>query len=102
MLEESTLEMHSLHELLSERERLPSRRPFLWAKGGVWHKKDREAEALPHSSIDTEAAWSKFGWHGWVYGWKLHLATNVGPACGYRWLPGSPGSTPPPTGWRRC
>ena len=49
----------------------------LQAKGGVWHKKDREAGKVPHSSIDTEADWTKSGWHGWVYGWKLHLAITV-------------------------
>jgi plasmid stabilization system protein ParE len=49
----------------------------LQAKGGVWHKKDREAGKVPHTSIDTEAAWTKSGWHGWVYGWKLHLAITV-------------------------
>lgn len=55
----------------------------LFARGGVWHKKDREAGAVPHSSIDTEAGWTKSGWHGWVYGWKLHLATTVGGV----WIP---------------
>ncbi len=35
------------------------------AHGGVWHKKDREAGVVPHTSIDTEAHWSKSGWHGW-------------------------------------
>ncbi len=49
----------------------------LRAAGGVWHKKDREAGVVPHTSIDTEAGWTKSGWHGWVYGWKLHLATTV-------------------------
>jgi hypothetical protein len=49
----------------------------LQAKGGVWHKKDREGGIVPHSSIDTEAGWTKSGWHGWVYGWKLHLAICV-------------------------
>jgi plasmid stabilization system protein ParE len=49
----------------------------LQAKGGVWHKKDREAGIVPHTSIDTEAGWTKSGWHGWVYGWKLHLAICV-------------------------
>jgi hypothetical protein len=43
----------------------------LQAKGGVWHKKDGEAGIVAHSSIDTEAGWTKSGWHGWVYGWKL-------------------------------
>ena len=46
--------------------------------GGVWHKKHRELGEIPHSSIDTEAGWSKSGWHGWWYGWKLHLAVTVG------------------------
>src|ERR687890_521988 len=49
----------------------------LRARGGVWHKKDKEAGVVPHSSIDTEAGWTKSGWHGWVYGWKLHLACTV-------------------------
>jgi len=31
----------------------------LRAKGGVWHKKDKEAGVVPHSSIDTEAGWTK-------------------------------------------
>jgi Transposase DDE domain len=55
----------------------------LRAKGGVWHKKDREAGVVPHSSIDTQARWTKSGWHGWVYGWKLHLVC----AAGAVWLP---------------
>lgn len=46
--------------------------------GGVWHKKHREKGEIPHSSIDTEAGWSKSGWHGGWYGWKLHLAVTVG------------------------
>ena len=50
---------------------------LLRARGGEWHKKDREAGVVPHSSIDTEAHWGKSGWHGWVYGWKLHLAVTV-------------------------
>ena len=45
--------------------------------GAVWHKKDREAGVVPHSRIDTEAGWTKSGWHGWVYGWKLHLACTA-------------------------
>ncbi len=55
----------------------------LRARGGVWHKKDKEAGVVPHSSIDTEAGWTKSGWHGWVYGWKLHLATTVASV----WIP---------------
>jgi transposase len=55
----------------------------LAAKGGVWHKKDREQGVVPHTSIDTEAHWTKSGWHGWVYGWKRHLMTTVASL----WLP---------------
>jgi len=56
---------------------------LLRARGGVWHKKDRDAGEIPHSSIDTEAGWTNSGWHGWVYGWKLHLVTTVAPV----WIP---------------
>jgi hypothetical protein len=62
----------------------------LRAKGGVWHKKDKEAGKVPHTSIDTEAAWTKSGWHGWVYGWKLHLAISVA----RMWIPLSARLTP--------
>lgn len=55
----------------------------LRAKGGVWHKKHREAGVVPHSTIDTEAQWSKSGYHGWWYGWKLHLACAVAAV----WIP---------------
>lgn len=55
----------------------------LRAKGGVWHKKHREAGIVPHSTIDTEAQWSKSGYHGWWYGWKLHLACAVASV----WIP---------------
>ncbi|HSH78512.1 MAG TPA: transposase [Herpetosiphonaceae bacterium] len=44
---------------------------------GVWHKKDWEANVVPHTAIDTEAQWTKSGWHGWVYGWKLHIVATV-------------------------
>jgi hypothetical protein len=56
---------------------------ILRARGGVWHQKDRSANTVPHTSIDTEAHWTKSGWHGWVYGWKLHLAATVGAV----WIP---------------
>ncbi len=62
----------------------------LRAKGGVWHKKDKEAGKVPHTSIDTEAGWTKSGWHGWVYGWKLHLAIAVAGV----WIPLSAKLTP--------
>src|SRR5215210_3417385 len=55
----------------------------LRAYGGVWHQKHRAAGLVPHPSIDTEAHWTKSGWHGWIYGWKLHLVVTVAAV----WLP---------------
>jgi hypothetical protein len=55
----------------------------LRARGGVWHTKEREASVVPHTSIDTEAHWTKSGWHGWVYGWKLHIVATVAKV----WIP---------------
>src|SRR5215207_5541567 len=89
VLEEPTQEIRQVRKLLCEGGCFPSRRTFerrlrapwessgravaldstlLRARGGVWHKKDREAGVVPHTSIDTEAGWTKSGWHGWVYG----------------------------------
>jgi hypothetical protein len=62
----------------------------LRAKGGVWHKKDREKGVVPHTSIDTEAHWTKSGWHGWVYGWKLHVVITVAAV----WIPLAAALTP--------
>jgi transposase len=45
---------------------------------------------VPHTSIDTEAHWTKSGWHGWVYGWKLHLAAVVASV----WIPLAADLTP--------
>jgi len=55
----------------------------LRACGGVWHQKDRKAGVVPHTSIDTEAHWTKSGWHGWVYGWKRHLVSTAAAV----WIP---------------
>jgi hypothetical protein len=63
---------------------------ILRARGGVWHKKDRDAGVVPHTSIDIEAHWTKSGWHGWIYGWKLHLVTTVAAV----WIPLAADLTP--------
>jgi Transposase DDE domain len=63
----------------------------LRAKGGVWHKKDRDKGVIPHSTIDTEAYWSQSGYHGWWYGWKLHMACTAGAAL---WIPLAADLTP--------
>ena len=51
--------------------------PRLRAPGGVWHAKQRAALQAPIVTCDGQADWGQSGWHGWVYGWKLHLAAVV-------------------------
>jgi hypothetical protein len=46
------------------------------ALGGLWHKKHRLLGVVPHSSIDTEASWAKSEYHGWRFGYGLHLICN--------------------------
>lgn len=38
--------------------------PPLSARGGVRHRKHREAGEIPHTSMDPDAHWTKLGWHG--------------------------------------
>ncbi len=49
------------------------------AKGSVWHQKDRKANRIPQGvrAIDTDATWSKSHYHGWVYGYGLHLTVSI-------------------------
>ncbi|HEX8537222.1 MAG TPA: transposase [Cystobacter sp.] len=49
----------------------------LRAQGAPWHQKDRKAGRVPNTSIDTDASWTKSGWHGWVFGYKLHVVGTV-------------------------
>ena len=45
------------------------------AQGPVWHQADRKAEKVPKHlrNLDTDATWSKSRYHGWVYGYGLHI-----------------------------
>ena len=45
------------------------------AQGPVWHQVDRKAKKVPKHlrNLDTDATWSKSGYHGWVYGYGLHI-----------------------------
>ncbi|MCI0555645.1 MAG: hypothetical protein L0287_32265, partial [Anaerolineae bacterium] len=47
-----------------------------------WHQVDRLAGRVPEKlrNLDQEASWRKSGYHGWVYGYSLHLTTN---RCGF-------------------
>jgi hypothetical protein len=49
------------------------------AEGPVWHQSDRLQNRIPEGlrHLDTQAAWGKSGYHGWVYGYGLHLTCNL-------------------------
>lgn len=55
----------------------------LRARGVPWHMKSRILGIVPNTCIDTEAHWTRSNWHGWVYGWKLHLVVTVASV----WIP---------------
>ena len=44
----------------------------------MWHQSDRQAGRIPEKlrHLDTDGSWSKSGYHGWVYGYGLHLVNN--------------------------
>jgi hypothetical protein len=48
------------------------------ALGPVWHQSDRKTNRIPAKlrHLDTEATWGKSAYHGWVYGYSLHLTCN--------------------------
>ena len=48
------------------------------AAGPVWHQKDRANNHLPEGlrGVDKMATWSKSGYHGWVFGYGLHLTCS--------------------------
>ncbi len=48
------------------------------AKGPVWHVSDRIIQRIPEKlrNLDTDATWDKSGYHGWVYGYGLHITCN--------------------------
>jgi hypothetical protein len=49
------------------------------AHGPVWHQSDRNAGRIPDKlrNLDTDASWRKSAYHGWVYGYSLHLSCNL-------------------------
>jgi hypothetical protein len=49
------------------------------AQGPVWHQSDRKVGRIPDKlqGLDREATWSKSGYHGWVYGYSVHLTCNA-------------------------
>jgi hypothetical protein len=51
------------------------------AQGPAWHKKHRLAGCVPLGlrNVDTQSAWSKSGYRGWVQGYRLVLQGLVFP-----------------------
>ena len=52
----------------------------LRARGGVWHQKDRKAGTVPHTSIDTEAHWTRSGWQSMPGGYPCRSQAGSGSA----------------------
>ena len=48
------------------------------ALGPVWHQSDRKVNRIPEKlrNLDTDASWGRSAYHGWVYGYCLHLTCN--------------------------
>jgi hypothetical protein len=48
------------------------------ALGPVWHQSDRKEGRIPEKlrKLDTDATWSKSAYHGWVYGYAIHMTCN--------------------------
>lgn len=44
--------------------------------GGIWHAKHMKTGFVPHPSIDIQASWAKSDYHGWRFGYGLHLIVN--------------------------
>jgi hypothetical protein len=68
------------------------------AQGPLWHKRDREQDRIPAGlrNVDTESAWSKSGYRGWVQGYRLVLQGLVFPApvpLFARWCPNAVGES---------
>ena len=45
------------------------------AGGPVWHQKRRREGYIPNGlrNLDTDATWSRSAYHGWVYGYAIHM-----------------------------
>lgn len=68
------------------------------AQGALWHVRDRKQGRIPSRlrNVDTESAWSKSGYRGWVQGYRLVLQGLVFPApvpLFARWCPNSVGES---------
>lgn len=66
-----------LDERCSIKHLVEDKSPFK-ALGTVWHQSDRRVGRIPDKlrNLDTDATWTKSGYHGWVYGYGLHITCN--------------------------
>ena len=48
------------------------------AEGSVWHPSDRLQGRIPEklTNLDRDTTWKKSAYHGWVYGYGIHLTTT--------------------------
>jgi len=51
-------------------------KPAIKALGGIWHKKHMLLRVVPHPCMDTDASWAKSAYHGWCFGYGIHLITS--------------------------
>ena len=68
------------------------------AQGPLWHARDREQNRVPPGlrNVDTDSAWSKSGYRGWVQGYRLVVQGLVFPApvpLFAHWCPNSVGES---------
>ena len=58
--------------------RLVEDKSLFRARGPVWHQKHRREGCVPDNlrDVDTDATWSKSRYHGWVYGYAIHMTCN--------------------------
>lgn len=61
-----------------EQNNLVEDKSLFKARGPVWHERMRKAGQIPAKlrNLDTDASWSMSGYHGWVYGYGLHMTCN--------------------------
>lgn len=81
VIQEFTIFLGQEVEMLDERfgtRDLYEDKSLFKAQGPVWHQSDRKENRIPDKlrNLDTDATWSKSGYHGWVYGYGLHLTCN--------------------------
>ena len=67
------------------------------AQGPRWHKRDRAQGRIPAGlrNVDTESAWSKSGYRGWVQGYRLilHGLSSCSRALFARWCSNAVGES---------